>query len=590
MFALPQVWLRSRRAAIRLRLVAPCLWLCLFSGAAMAKPLEIQISGVEGELKDNVEAHVQPPARTDRDALERFREQVVEQAQDGLRALGYYQARVTPALSETEQAYVMDLLIEAGKPVIVESVDLQVEGDARDDERVQRYLDEFPLKKGEVLHHGHYSKGKDGLLSLVLSRGYFDARLTTHKVSVRVKDNAARVELLLASGPRYRFGEVDFDETALSKDLLERFLTFSPGDYYESQLVARLNGKLLDSGYFNGVDVNPRIDEADAEHRIPVEIKLSIKEPNQFRVGLGFATDVGPRFSLGWDKPYLNAQGHRLTTDLEVSRVRTSVSASYRIPLREPLVESLTFQGGVSYEEFEDTKSRLSTVSARREWETETGWRRSVSLSYEVEEFEQGEDSGISHLLLPGTGWSRTRSRGGLDPSWGYRVYTNLQFAEENLLSDVSLVRAQLGGRYLTSLADRHKISVRLDLGGNFADDFTEVPPSLRFFAGGDQSIRGFDYQSIAPKDENGDVVGGKFLTTGSVEYIFRVKGKWSVAWFVDAGDAYDRPDQISWHVGTGPGVRWNSPVGPVRFDLGFGASEQDDLSIRLHFSMGPQL
>ena len=114
------------------------------------------------------------------------------------------------------------------------------------------------------------------------------------------------------------------------------------------------------------------------------------------------------------------------------------------------------------------------------------------------------------------------------------------------------------------------------------------MPSSLRFFAGGDQSIRGFGYQTISPVDETGQLTGARYLSVGSLEYAHPVAEKWRLASFVDTGTATnDYRDPLK--VGSGFGVRWISPLGPIRFDLAFGVSETK-IPWRLHFGLGAEL
>lgn len=132
-----------------------------------------------------------------------------------------------------------------------------------------------------------------------------------------------------------------------------------------------------------------------------------------------------------------------------------------------------------------------------------------------------------------------------------------------------------------------HRGIVRVNGGWMDTDNFEKVPPSLRFFAGGDNSVRGYKYQSISPLDASGQLAGGRYLATGSLEYQYRVYGNWWVAAFTDAGDAWDNaPD---WKTSAGLGIRWASPVGPVRFDVAHGFENEND-EFMIHFTLGPEL
>jgi translocation and assembly module TamA len=134
----------------------------------------------------------------------------------------------------------------------------------------------------------------------------------------------------------------------------------------------------------------------------------------------------------------------------------------------------------------------------------------------------------------------------------------------------------------------RSRLLTRLDLGATWIDQKIELPASLRFFAGGDQSIRGFEYQALGPLNANGEVVGGKQLIVGSLEYDFQVRDRWRVAVFVDSGNAFDNTSAFEFQHSAGIGIRWLSPIGQIRLDLAHPFDAED--SFRLHITMGPDL
>ena len=164
----------------------------------------------------------------------------------------------------------------------------------------------------------------------------------------------------------------------------------------------------------------------------------------------------------------------------------------------------------------------------------------------------------------------------------------NIRGAVETFLSDISFVQASVNAKFIRSFWENGRILVRGDLGITETSEFDRLPTSLRYFAGGDNSIRGFGYEDLGPRDEDGDVIGGKYLAVASVEYEHRIKEKWSVAGFVDAGNAFNSfSGDIEY--GSGFGVRWLSPVGLIRVDLAMGLSEPDH-PVRLHIVIGPDL
>lgn len=232
--------------------------------------------------------------------------------------------------------------------------------------------------------------------------------------------------------------------------------------------------------------------------------------------------------------------------------------------------------------------SRLLTLGP--EWHSQRpgGWQRVLSVKWQREEYRLGDDSGLSNLLMPGVSYSLLRSDNRLDPNQGYRVQFDLRGAVDGVLSDANVLHGNVMLKGLTTVLDNHRLLGRVQFGGTETNGFSAVPPSLRFFAGGDQSVRGYDYQSLSPVNNRGDKIGGRYLFTASAEYQYSLTDKWRLATFIDQGNSFNSLDIPTLKTGVGFGVRWVSPVGPLR--LGLAHALDDDGGVRLHFSMGPEL
>jgi translocation and assembly module TamA len=559
----------------------------LLPGAVAAAPVNVQIEGVEGALAENVRGYLgDPPDVDDERSARAYGRRAVQRATLALQALGHYRAEISRQLVRTGDAWTLRLDIRPGPPVRLRTVDIDITGEGADNAMLERVVAEAPLAPGQPLNHGDYESTRNALRNAAVNQGFFDYELQRHEVRVNPEEGWADVFLTLRTGPRYRLGEVRFSDTPMQQDLLERLVPFEPGTPYELRLVGDLSSNLNESGYFESVRVLPQRDDAE-NLLIPVSANLTVREKNSVGLGLGYSTDEGPRGRISWDRPRHNSAGHKLFTDLRISGVRQAVTSRYQIPLDEPLNDTVEFSVGYVREDLEDTFSRQLVAGVKRTQVFNDGWRRIQSLRVLDETFEQADQRGRSVLVLPGLAFSRTRSRGGVDPYWGDTQSAALEIAHEDLLSDASLARLTLRSAWLRRLAPRHLVLLRAEAGAVFTDDFERVPPSLRFFAGGDRSVRGFGYQELAPEDEDGELLGGKYLLAAGIEYNFTVVPKWRAALFVDAGNAFSDPSEFEPAVGTGFGVRWVSPVGPVRVDFAFGVSEPD-VPFRLHVSVGP--
>lgn len=567
------------------------LWLGLLLAACLAAPasaaMRLEITGAPEALRDNIRAHVGELPTTADEAGRRLQRRVREAAAQAAQALGYYNSRFVLDVERRGDDAVLRLSVEPGERVRLGAVDVRVTGDAGDDPAFRQALTQLPIAPGAPLNHGEYEAAKQTLQNLALRRGYFDARFIQQRVLVDVAANTARVELVFDTGQRYRIGTVSFSDTPFRQSLLETMVPFEEGAPYDSAEIVDFNRTLLESQYFETVRVWPFPDRA-VERRVPIEVTLEAAEPNRLGLGLGYSTDVGPRTQINWRRRWLNSRGHSAGAQLELSELRQTIQSQYRIPLSSPVDDVLEFQLGLQDEEFQDTDSRRFTLSAQRQRRLESGWRRILSLRWDYSDFRVGDDEEVTKLLLPGLSFTRSRSNGGVDPTRGDRLLFSVEATHPALGSDIELQHVRVGGRWLRSISRRHRFTLRADAGALAASDFNEVPPSLRFFAGGDQSVRGYAYNSLGPRNAEGEVIGGRYLLTGSVEYGWHFRDSWRLALFVDAGNAVDSLDE-DYKVGSGFGIHWISPVGPVRLDFAWGVSE-DDLPFRLHLSLGPQL
>lgn len=567
------------------------LWVASCAVYAQSE-LVVRIKPANNELKANVEGYIGSLGTRDEEALLRFSRGAVEQARKAAQALGYYQAHIDTEVkppAKADKGPRLVLSIEPGEPVRLREVTVRIEGPASE-MKAFRIPSSRALRSGEVLNHGSYEDAKRLIQNQASRYGFFSGRFLRQRLAVDPAAGVADIELVYDSGPRYQMGKVTFEGDApFDESLLQRMVPFEEGTPYDSELIAELNNALQSSGYFEGVRVDAAPTAAVAQS-IPVDVQLQTRKPRTMGLGLGFSTDVGPRGKANWTRHWVNPQGHSYGLETELSAPRQNVGLWYDIPLDPPLTDKLRFAGGYQNEEIAgtDTLSKLLTVGPEWHSKLPSGWQRVVSLKWQREEYRLGDDSGLSTLLMPGVSYSYLRSDNRIDPHNGYRLQFDAQVAKEGLLSDTNLLHGNVLLKGLTTLGQNHRFLARVQFGGSATNGYKSIPPSLRFFAGGDQSVRGYDYQTLSPENADGDRIGGRYLVAGSAEYQYSITEKWRVATFVDQGNAFNSLEIPSLKTGVGFGVRWVSPVGPLRLDLA--KALDDDGGIRLHFSMGPEL
>jgi translocation and assembly module TamA len=514
-----------------------------------------------------------------------------------LQPRGYYRAQVTAELASGEEGYVARYRVEPGPALPIGVLDLQVSGDGLNDPAIATLLRDFPLRQGEVLDHERYEAAKARLTRLGADRGYLDAALTRHEVQVDLVAYTATVTLHYQTGARYRFGAVQFEPGhGLDPELLARYVPFASGEPYDAEQLVELRRGLVDSDYFQQIEVTPRRDLA-SDNVVPIVVKLVQRPPNKYTVGLGYGTDTGVRGQVGWQRRQINEAGHRLATDLSASQVRSDVTARYLVPVRDPRTDQLAYSIGGTAEYPDTSDSRritagISYTHAGGLWRlTEgriAGWRSTYGLSFENERWETGADSGRTRLVIPNASWLYLDTDNRLVTTRGWRAQLDVRGSNTALASDVTFSQVRAETRVIHPLGKRGRVVARLEAGGTWIDDFSTLPSSLRFYAGGDQSVRGYAYNSLGPTDANGEVIGGPYLLVGSVEYQHRILEKWSLATFFDSGNAVESSDGPYFN-GAGVGLHWKSPVGLIRLDVAWALTPEDH-PWRVHVIIGPDL
>lgn len=562
----------------------------LSASASHASQVRVEVEGDHSDLRDNARIFVGEVEGRSADGLRRYASTAIAQVEQAIRALGYYNPVITFEVTENADGLAeLVLTVVPGEPVRIRSRSVLIEGPGSEDPALVNQIPKEPAE-GDVLHHGRYNTLRQAIQNRARRLGYFDGEFVTRRLEVDPSENHADITLHYRTGERYRLGAVTFLEGhGFDEGLLNQFVTFEPGIPFHADEVAKLNSDLSNSGYFSGVDIDASPNRAE-DGVIPVDIGLTPRPPRSVGAGVGFSTDVGPRFRGNWREHYTNPMGHRRGADTELSELRQNVSGWYELPLDPPMTDSIRLGTGYQRENIEDVESERLTLGQQWRHQLDTGWMQVLSLRWEGERFKIGEDErGNSSLLLPGLSYSKLQANSPLDPSRGYRLQLDVTGAHRAIISDADILHVNVLARGLYTLADNHRLLTRFNFGGVATNSFSDVPPSLRFFAGGDQSVRGYGYETLSPRDDNGVAVGGRFQLVGGVEYQYEFVRNWRVAAFVDKGNAVnDVFDRLA--TGAGLGIRWVSPVGPLRLDVAKGLDEEFGGGWRIHFSMGPEL
>lgn len=584
----------------------------LTTAVVNASNVNISLNGdLNKPASQNIMAHLGPlPQNT----LERsaFIYSINDKTNTALQALGYYKADINvQVIKHINEPWQVTLLVKTNTPTLIDNVDITLTGEALNDQAFTKFLKENEFIAGEQLNHGKYEQVKTGLLSLAIQRGFFDAKFKKSRVIIDKNYQTAHIKLHLISGPRYQFGEISFSAFPIQPELLTRFIPFSKGSPYTTSKFHQLQQELKASNYFSEVITTREAlmsDEVKKTYKQPISVTLKRAKRHKFNVGIGYATDTKFRVSASWRTPLINQYGHFQETKLEYSKINPTGKFVYSVPLSHPKNDLLQAQLQVENDQYSDLETKFYSAQIARVVNKNT-WQRQVYVRFHKEawryELAKGEVNSewtddTADYLIPGFSWSKTTRQGNpIDPSQGFRQTYKVEGAHLDAGSDNSFFRIHGHWTYIHSLTTHQRLVTRAEFGAIYVDRDAELAPSLRFYAGGDESIRGFAYQSIGktvkpiPSEQNEIldnelIVGGTRLIVASIEYQYYFADKWRMSLFSDGGSVADKGEfEPVYSLGTG--IHYLSPIGAIKFELAHGVDDNNS-QWRLHFNLGAEL
>ncbi|WP_158367836.1 autotransporter assembly complex protein TamA [Candidatus Williamhamiltonella defendens] len=560
---------------------------CSFSSSLKKTSLSLDIEGVRGEVARNVKARlfmINTEYTTDN---HRLRSRVKEEITLALEALGYYHSNIN---FEFIQQSVLLAKITLGEPVLIAGIDVMLTGHAKNDPDYQALLKETPTI-GSILNQGKFDEFVDALNGLAVSKGYFDAKMKKTQLRIAVDLKKAFWKIYFDSGERYHFGKVTFYGSQIKEPYLQNLVPFHIGDNYSSDNTAELNRRLSATNWFSTALVSPNFSSLKRSQILPLDAVLTPRTKNNMELGGGYSTSIGPRLKASWNKPWVNSRGHSLTTKSNLSDAEQNLDFSYRIPLiKNALKEYYLLQAGIKTSRLNDTTYNTSTINVARFWNFSNGWQPAIHFRWSLEKFTQGKVDSITGLLYPGISMSKTLQSGEAMPHRGDSQRYSLDISNKKWDSDINFEIIQAQNVLIRTLGKKYRFIVKTHLGWIATKDFQWMPPSLRFFAGGDGSIRGYKLKSISPCDSDHKLTGATKLLTASIEYQYNVMGRWWGAAFVDSGEAINDIRHSDFKTGAGIGIRWASPVGPIKFDIATPIGDKKNKKLQFYISLGPEL
>lgn len=595
MFRRPTADSRAWRPS-RVRWAAVLTFSLLFAVSSQAK-IRVDVSGVSNSQLRNVRAFLSIVKVSQGDprevdalsdfAVSRLHNKAQKEIAEALRPFGYYAPQVAASLDKNGKDWIARYVIDRGEPTRLTRVDITLDSGFSDRAEIKTLLTRTQLKSGEILNHDVYTRLKQSLLRFAVSFGYLDARYRVAEIRVAPKSRTAAVTLDLDIGPVYYFGPIELNQDALDQSFAERFVTIREGEPFSTERLVAVQFDLNDSGYYKAVTVDAARQNA-VDYRVPVTINARARESQRYTARVGVGTDTGPRVRFGAEFRRLNSRGNSLQSDFQLSSIKSSATARYSIPIKNVTTDKQTFYGRFDRAEIGDTDSDLYSLGARR-YDHWRDLRRQLFVEFENELFTLGgEEETRSELLVFGASLAYQKADDALFTRRGMSARLEIHGAHTGLLSDTSFAKVTLSARAIYPLGEHSRVLLRTDIGATEVDNLADLPPSQRFFTGGDRTVRGYGFEQLSPLNADGESVGGRYLLSASVEADYFFNRKYGVAVFIDHGNAInDWSDTLK--SGYGAGFRYRTPVGVLRVDAARPSDTRDD-TFRLHLSIGPDL
>jgi translocation and assembly module TamA len=622
---------------------ALCRLLLLLALAVGARPagaaIRIDISGVDGELRRNVQAMLsleryKERERIEPDAIQRLYRRVPVEVRDALRPFGYYSPQVDASLAaeDGERNWRVQISIDPGEPVLITTVNILVRGGGADDPVFARVAAAPELRAGERLEHAAYEKVKSDLQAAATTYGYLDARLVRNELQVDPEAHQASVFLEIETGERYRFGTTSVEQSSIRESQLRRYLRYRDGEPFDAGKLLRTQFALDDSQIFSTVEVTTGTRDAST-HLVPISIR-AIGARNTYSFGAGYGTDTGVRGTVSWLNPRVNDRGHRLRATLQASQAKQNLVARYDMPFGDPVLEKFSLQ-------FVDQTQQISSsiytpnplpppgsnesaghidtreISLTPSITASTGrWQRVLAIKVAHDVTSSAIDGEkIDDLVVPDITIAAVPEGYLGEDLFSRSLYAELLGSSRALHAQADFLRLDVQSERVINLSARWHVLLRGEVGTVFIRNavpnsksadlpaILDLPATYRFFAGGDRSVRGFALDELSPLRTDpltgvSQRVGGRHLVAGTLELERDLPRNLGVAAFTDFGNALDRVgDPLA--ISVGLGFRWRLPVITVGIDVAKALRAPGYLNsigqpglpgARLHLNISPKL
>ena len=517
--------------------------------------------------------------------LGRLAEEAVLEAKKALSALGYYSAAVSTSIDRSSKPWAVVLRVEPGARTTVRSVEIRFTGPGADDPEAARVLREvrrdWRLPPGAVFTQEAWIDAKREAVRGLSAWRYASARVADSRARVERAAAAAALEVTLDTGPPFLFGEVEVrGGGGRYPDAVTANLSpVRPGTTYDTEVLELYARRLLETGYFAGARVEIDADPARAG---AAPVRATVIEGNSQRIegGLSFNTDSGLRLEASHRNVDLFDSAWRGRTELRLDQLEQILRYELDAPPR-PGAKWWSAFTGAKHSVVQNEDNEEVAIGIAHNWAGRGAPSALLVSAHAEEQRVSGEFNDHRYAVYIGVRFGFRDTDAVVLPRRGYFGQLTAGGAPE-ALSTREFVRGTARGTLLVPLGRADDLQVRAEGGIVAARSREGIPSTFLFRTGGDQTVRGYAFESLGVR-EGDAVLGGRYLAIGSVEYTHWFAPQWGIAAFLDAGNAWDTGD-FDPAFGVGLGARFRTPIGPVRVDVAYG--DQSD-TWRLHFSVG---
>lgn len=432
------------------------------------------------------------------------------------------------------------------------------------------------------------------LLEAAQLAGHARAQLGERRLVVDHRTRRMDVWLAIAPGPVYRLGEVRFSGAeGIDETFLRELAALRPGMRYDPRQLDAARRALLDSQLFAVVRIETG--EPDAEGRLPVLIALRQRSHRSIGGAAGLTSDEGPRLRAFWEHRNIFGSAEQLRVETQISPLLHETEVRFRKPHFLSRRQNLVGDGAVRFENTDRFESRSIRAGIGLERHFAPDVTGTLGVAWRFSELREGDEEDLFALLSLPASLRFDRSDSLLDPTRGWRLLLEASPFWDTLGVGTRFFRTRVTHtRYFHIWNEpRLVVAVRGSLGTMFGEERDQVPADERFYAGGGGSVRGIPFRKAGPLDSARDPLGGRSLLEGSLELRLRPRPGWGIVTFVDAGGAFASllPDlqEDGLRLGTGVGLRYVTPVGPLRLDVAIPIDPRRDVDdpFQVYISLG---